>query len=57
LGFDSVNLDLIYGLPNQSIETFSSTIAATKAMMPDRISLFSYAHLPERFAAQRKFAE
>ncbi|AXT40081.1 oxygen-independent coproporphyrinogen III oxidase [Alteromonas sp. BL110] len=57
LGFDSVNLDLIYGLPNQSLDTFSSTIAATKAMMPDRISLFSYAHLPERFAAQRKFAE
>lgn len=57
LGFDSVNLDLIYGLPNQTLETFKSTIAATKAMMPDRISLFSYAHLPERFAAQRKFAE
>ena len=57
LGFDSVNLDLIYGLPNQSLDTFSSTIAATKAMMPDRISLFSYAHLPERFAAQRKFAD
>jgi oxygen-independent coproporphyrinogen-3 oxidase len=56
LGFESVNLDLIYGLPNQSLETFKSTIAATKAMMPDRISLFSYAHLPERFAAQRKFA-
>ncbi|AFV85863.1 oxygen-independent coproporphyrinogen III oxidase [Alteromonas mediterranea] len=56
LGFESVNLDLIYGLPNQSEETFASTIAATKAMMPDRISLFSYAHLPERFAAQRKFA-
>jgi len=55
LGFDSVNLDLIYGLPNQTLETFKSTIAATKAMMPDRISLFSYAHLPERFAAQRKF--
>ncbi|WP_394224043.1 oxygen-independent coproporphyrinogen III oxidase [Alteromonas gracilis] len=57
LGFDSVNLDLIYGLPNQSIDTFKSTIAATKAMMPNRISLFSYAHLPERFAAQRKFSE
>jgi len=56
LGFDSINLDLIYGLPHQSLDTFKTTIAATKAMAPDRISLFSYAHLPERFAAQRKFA-
>ncbi|APE06192.1 MAG: oxygen-independent coproporphyrinogen III oxidase [Alteromonas sp.] len=57
LGFNSINLDLIYGLPHQSIHTFRTTIAATKAISPDRISLFSYAHLPERFAAQRKFAD
>lgn len=57
LGFSSINLDLIYGLPHQSEDTFRTTIAATKAMSPDRISLFSYAHLPERFAAQRKFGE
>lgn len=57
LGFDSVNLDLIYGLPHQNLETFKTTVAATKAMAPDRISLFSYAHLPERFAAQRKFSD
>ena len=57
LGFTSINLDLIYGLPNQTLDTFKTTLAATKAMQPDRISLFSYAHLPERFAAQRKFAE
>ena len=57
LGFSSINLDLIYGLPHQTEDTFRTTIAATKAMSPDRISLFSYAHLPERFAAQRKFAE
>ena len=57
LGFSSINLDLIYGLPHQSKDTFRTTIAATKAMSPDRISLFSYAHLPERFAAQRKFGE
>ena len=55
LGFNSINLDLIYGLPYQTLDTFKTTIAATKAMQPDRISLFSYAHLPERFAAQRKF--
>lgn len=57
LDFKSINLDLIYGLPNQTRDTFKTTIAATKAMQPDRISLFSYAHLPERFAAQRKFGD
>ncbi|BFT30063.1 oxygen-independent coproporphyrinogen III oxidase [Alteromonas sp. D210916BOD_24] len=57
LGFTSINLDLIYGLPSQTLDTFKTTLAATKAMQPDRISLFSYAHLPDRFAAQRKFAD
>ena len=56
-GFHSVNLDLIYGLPHQTLETFSTTLTATIAMMPDRVSLFSYAHLPTRFAAQRKIDE
>lgn len=56
-GFHSVNLDLIYGLPHQTLETFSTTLSATVAMMPDRVSLFSYAHLPNRFAAQRKIDE
>ncbi|WP_205662138.1 oxygen-independent coproporphyrinogen III oxidase [Alteromonas flava] len=54
LSFDSVNLDLIYGLPHQSTDSFKRTIAAAIQMEPERISLFSYAHLPERFAAQRK---
>ncbi|MCP4956545.1 MAG: oxygen-independent coproporphyrinogen III oxidase, partial [Photobacterium aquimaris] len=54
VGFESVNLDLIYGLPHQTEETFKTTLAAVKAMEPERVSLFSYAHLPERFAAQRK---
>ena len=53
-GFSSVNIDLIYGLPKQTLETFSKTLMAAKAMRPDRVALFSYAHLPERFAAQRK---
>lgn len=56
-GFKSVNLDLIYGLPHQTADTFASTLAAVKAMAPERISLFSYAHLPERFAAQRKIKD
>ena len=54
LGFKSVNLDLIYGLPWQDQQTFATTLADVLAMQPERISLFSYAHLPERFAAQRK---
>lgn len=54
LGFSSVNLDLIYGLPWQNEQTFATTLADVIAMKPERISLFSYAHLPSRFAAQRK---
>lgn len=54
LGFSSVNLDLIYGLPYQQADSFAETVAEIIRLDPDRISLFSYAHLPERFAAQRK---
>ncbi|WP_228445583.1 oxygen-independent coproporphyrinogen III oxidase [Thalassotalea sp. HSM 43] len=57
VGFDSVNIDLIYGLPHQTITSFANTIAAVKDIDPDRISLFSYAHLPSRFAAQRKIRD
>ncbi|TKB46827.1 oxygen-independent coproporphyrinogen III oxidase [Thalassotalea mangrovi] len=53
-GINSVNLDLIYGLPHQSATTMAETLTAVADMDPDRISLFSYAHLPNRFAAQRK---
>lgn len=56
LGFSSVNLDLIYGLPLQQPASFTQTVAEIIRLNPDRISLFSYAHLPERFAAQRKIA-
>lgn len=54
LGFSSINLDLIYGLPFQHVESFGQTLKEIIKLSPDRISLFSYAHLPERFAAQRK---
>ncbi|WP_371379756.1 oxygen-independent coproporphyrinogen III oxidase [Thalassotalea aquiviva] len=57
VGFRSVNLDLIYGLPHQSLATFAKTLDAVKIMDPDRISLFSYAHLPSRFASQRKIRD
>jgi oxygen-independent coproporphyrinogen-3 oxidase len=54
LGFSSVNLDLVYGLPFQHTTSFAHTLEQVVELNPDRISLFSYAHLPERFAAQRK---
>ena len=57
VGLGSVNLDLIYGLPHQTTDTFSRTLHAVKTMGPDRLSLFSYAHLPQRFAAQRKIKQ
>ena len=57
VGFKSVNIDLIYGLPHQTTETFAKTLAKVKEIDPDRISLFSYAHLPSRFAAQRKLKD
>ncbi|MDM7860497.1 oxygen-independent coproporphyrinogen III oxidase [Alteromonas sp. ASW11-36] len=57
IGFTSVNLDLIYGLPHQTTDSFNATIDAVITMDPERISLFSYAHLPARFAAQRKIKD
>jgi len=54
LGFASISLDLIYGLPLQSPQSFSQTLAAIIALRPDRLSLFNYAHLPERFPPQRR---
>lgn len=57
LGFDSVNIDLIYGLPHQTEQSFEQTLRDVKTLDADRISLFSYAHLPSRFAAQRKIKD
>ena len=56
-GFDSVNVDLIYGLPKQTAESFERTLAQVTALRPDRIALYAYAHLPERFKPQRRIAE
>jgi oxygen-independent coproporphyrinogen-3 oxidase len=55
-GFDSVNVDLIYGLPQQTPESFSRTLAQVCELRPDRIALYAYAHLPERFKPQRRIA-
>lgn len=57
IGFNSINIDLIYGLPHQTIETFTNTLDKAHEMDVDRISLFSYAHIPSRFAAQRKLRD
>ena len=46
LGFDSINVDLIYGLPYQSPDTFAHTVDRIISLSPDRIALFSYAHVP-----------
>ncbi|WP_313313348.1 oxygen-independent coproporphyrinogen III oxidase [Pulveribacter sp.] len=54
LGFDSVNVDLIYGLPRQTPESFERTLTQVAQLRPDRIALYAYAHLPERFKAQRR---
>jgi oxygen-independent coproporphyrinogen-3 oxidase len=46
LGFESLNVDLIYGLPHQTAESFKSTIDKTVTLAPDRVAMFSYAHVP-----------
>jgi oxygen-independent coproporphyrinogen-3 oxidase len=56
-GFRSVNLDLIYGLPKQTLDSFNRTLDAVIALDPDRIALYSYAHLPKLFKPQRRIAE
>jgi len=57
LGFHSTNLDLIYGLPLQTAESFSYTLEKVIELDPARLSIFNYAHLPSLFAAQRKIKE
>jgi oxygen-independent coproporphyrinogen-3 oxidase len=54
LQFRSVNIDLIYGLPLQTPEGFARTVDEVIALQPDRLSVFNYAHLPERFMPQRR---
>ena len=54
IGFESINADLIYGLPKQTPESFARTIAQVAELRPDRIALYAYAHLPQRFKPQRR---
>ena len=53
LGYGSINLDLIYGLPHQTRETFRETLDTVLEMMPDRLAVFSYAHVPWIKPAQK----
>ncbi len=53
-GFRSVSIDLIYGLPFQSVASFQRTLERIIEAQPDRLSVFNYAHLPERFKPQRR---
>jgi oxygen-independent coproporphyrinogen-3 oxidase len=53
-GMRSVSVDLIYGLPKQTAENFTRTLQQVIALRPDRVACYAYAHLPERFKAQRQ---
>ncbi|MFA7388211.1 MAG: oxygen-independent coproporphyrinogen III oxidase, partial [Thiohalobacteraceae bacterium] len=56
-GFKSVSVDLIYGLPLQTLDSFATTIDKVIAAQPDRLSVFNYAHLPQLFKTQRQLDE
>ena len=53
MGFKSVNLDLIYGLPKQTTQSWTQTLHSVAQLRPERIALYAYAHLPARFKPQR----
>ncbi|WP_342607773.1 oxygen-independent coproporphyrinogen III oxidase [Vibrio tritonius] len=57
LGFRSTNLDLVYGLPKQTAESFAKTLQRIIDIRPGRVSAFNYAHMPNIFAAQRKIKD
>lgn len=56
-GFKSVSIDLIYGLPRQTLNGFSGTLQKIIAAKPDRVSIYNYAHLPSLFKPQRRISE
>jgi oxygen-independent coproporphyrinogen-3 oxidase len=57
IGFRSINIDLMYGLPFQSVASFTETIDKVVDLSPERIAVYNYAHLPERFKPQRRISE
>ena len=56
-GMRSINIDLIYGLPHQTLESFAATLDRIIDLNPDRIAMYNYAHLPHRFPPQRRIQE
>ncbi|MDH5571637.1 MAG: oxygen-independent coproporphyrinogen III oxidase [Gammaproteobacteria bacterium] len=56
-GFHSISMDLIYGLPHQTMDSFNNTLTKVLELNPDRLSVFNYAHLPEIFKPQRRINE
>jgi oxygen-independent coproporphyrinogen-3 oxidase len=56
-GFGSISVDLIYGLPLQTPERFRATLERVVRLAPDRLSIYSYAHLPQRFKTQRQIRD
>ena len=57
LHYQSINIDLMYGLPRQSVHSFSKSLDTTIELNPDRIAIYNYAHLPEMFKPQRRINE
>ncbi|XOV94309.1 MAG: oxygen-independent coproporphyrinogen III oxidase [Bacteroidota bacterium] len=57
IGYQSINFDLIYGLPGQKLETVEDTLAKTALLRPDRIAFYSYAHVPSIKPAQKSYEE
>ncbi len=57
IGYESINFDLIYGLPGQTLNGLSDTITEVIRLKPDRIAFYSYAHVPWMKAGQRHFTE
>lgn len=56
-GIAAINVDLVYGLPSQTLETLDQTMSHVLALAPDRIALFGYAHLPSRITHQKLIDE
>lgn len=57
LGYGSVNIDLIYGLPKQTLESIMMTIDKVQQLKPDRIAFYSYAHVPWKSKGQRRYTD
>jgi oxygen-independent coproporphyrinogen-3 oxidase len=57
LGYESINYDLIYGLPFQTLESIRATVEAVRRLRPDRIAFYAYAHVPWIKPSQRRFTE